>query len=389
MKNKGKKMIAVLMTGILCFTVLSGCSSKAPSASGESSAPSQSSASAKTSESTEMVDDGQETMEGIYRPADMTIPRMEKYDLPEIGLEAVLPESLMQRMDKQEVAMLSDVLNTDDDSAIKYALLSWSTMNEEQREAEIDIMTDEFFEWRDSLERIGTLGIYQADLIDQLDELTGCDEHQELGKSADGAYKYYLSTNSKADNTLTSEVREIQATIKEMAVPEDNYDDTTQTQFKGTSVGEFTTQDINGQTYTQDIFKDYELTMVNIFATWCSPCVAEIPDLEKLRQSMADQGIKVNVVGVVLDVLNEKGEIDQEGLERAKLLAEKTGATYPFLIPDASYMNGRLMGIQAVPETFFVDKDGNIVGETYSGSGSVEDWTSVVEKELANLREGK
>lgn len=227
MKNKGKKFSMVLMTGILCFTILSGCSSKAPSASGEPSAPSQSSTSADTS-----------------MPTDT-------------------------------------------------------------------------------------------------------------------------------------------------AVPENNYDDTTQTEFKGTSVGEFTTQDMNGQTYTQDIFKDYELTMVNIFTTWCSPCVAEIPDLEKLRQSMADQGIKVNVVGVVLDVLDEKGEVNQEALENAKLLAEKTGATYPFLLPDASYMNGRLIGIQGFPETFFVDKDGNIVGETYSGSGDLEYWTSVVEKELANLKEGQ
>ena len=49
-------------------------------------------------------------------------------------------------------------------------------------------------------------------------------------------------------------------------------------------------------------------------------------------------------------------------------------------------MNGRLTGIQAFPETFFVDKDGNIVGETYSGSGSLEDWLEVVEQELANVK---
>ncbi len=154
--------------------------------------------------------------------------------------------------------------------------------------------------------------------------------------------------------------------------------------FVGPSLGEFSTQDINGNAYTQDIFKDYDLTMVNVFTTWCSPCVGEMPDLEKLHQQVADQG--VNVVGVVLDVLDEKGEVVQESLEQAQKLVEKTGVTYPVLLPDSTYFNGRLTGIEAVPETFFVDKNGDIVGETYSGSGGLEDWLEVVEQELANLQ---
>lgn len=152
------------------------------------------------------------------------------------------------------------------------------------------------------------------------------------------------------------------------------------------SVGSFTTQDINKNTVTQDIFAEHELTMVNVFATWCSPCVAEMPDLEQLHQQMKDKD--VGIVGVVLDVLNEKGEIVDEDLERAQLLVKETGVTYPVLLPDSSYFNGRLTGIEALPETFFVDKNGNIVGESYSGSGGLEDWIEVVERELANLKEG-
>jgi len=153
------------------------------------------------------------------------------------------------------------------------------------------------------------------------------------------------------------------------------------------SLGEFTTQDINGKTYTQDVFKDYDLTMINVFTTWCTPCVQEIPELEKLSRNMKAQG--VNVIGVVLDVLDEKGNIKEEDLERAQLLAKETGATYPMLLPDSTYMNGRLIGIEAFPETFFVDKNGNIVGEVYSGSTDLEEWTEVVEKELAALKEAQ
>jgi len=146
------------------------------------------------------------------------------------------------------------------------------------------------------------------------------------------------------------------------------------------NVGEFSMQDINGETYTQDMFADYDLTMINVFATWCSPCINEIPDLQKLREEMKDQG--VNVAGIVLDGIDASGSANEETVETARVLADLTGVSYPFLIPDQGYMNGRLAGINAVPETFFVDKEGNIVGETYSGARSLEEWKSIVETEL-------
>lgn len=150
------------------------------------------------------------------------------------------------------------------------------------------------------------------------------------------------------------------------------------------SLGEFTAQDIEGETYTAEMFQDYDLTMVNVFTTWCSPCINEIPELQKLKDEMADEGI--NVIGVVLDASDGSGNIDEETVEKARLLAEKTGVSYTFLLPDDTNLNGRLDDIYSVPETFFVDKDGNIVGETYVGSRSLEDWRAVVEEELSNLK---
>lgn len=143
------------------------------------------------------------------------------------------------------------------------------------------------------------------------------------------------------------------------------------------NLGEFSLEDINGEVYTQEMFAEYDLTMVNVFATWCSPCVKEIPDLEKLHQEMGERG--VNVAGIVLDTVDGSGKKDEEGVEKAKLLAEKTGASYPFLIPDEGNLNGIISGVSAVPTTFFVDKEGNIVGEIYTGARSFQDWKSIVE----------
>ena len=113
------------------------------------------------------------------------------------------------------------------------------------------------------------------------------------------------------------------------------------------------------------------------------PCVKEIPELQELYKEMKDKG--VGVAGVVLDTTDEKGNQDEEAVKKAGILQEKTKAEYPFLIPDTTMMNGRLQGISAFPETFFVDKDGNIVGDTYTGSHTLDEWKEIVEKELKNV----
>lgn len=152
------------------------------------------------------------------------------------------------------------------------------------------------------------------------------------------------------------------------------------------NLGTFSMQDINGETYTQDMFEGYELTMINVFTTWCTPCINEIPYLDELSKDMADQSVQV--VGIALDTIGQSGGADQEAVEKAKLLAKKTEAAYPFLIPDEGYLNGRLAGINAVPETFFVDREGNIIGETYTGSRSYDEWKDIIEKELEGADNG-
>lgn len=106
-----------------------------------------------------------------------------------------------------------------------------------------------------------------------------------------------------------------------------------------TSVGKFETKGIDGETYTEKMFSDYDLTLVNIFATWCSPCVKEIPDLQKLSEELKEKG--VGVVGVVMNAADEKGNPDEESVKKAGVLQDKTKASYPFLIPDTTMMNGR------------------------------------------------
>ena len=369
MEMNKKKWRALLFIGLSCATVLAGCNGEKKSASEGDSAVE------------DMVAEPGMT-QGMYKPSELTIPSQEIYEFPYMGLKFSVPKSLLERMDKKEAAMLSLGEATDDETRIRYFLLCWKSMTDEQRDMEVENGGNGFYDWADSLEAIGAIGVYDSESAGRLDELTGCTEHQEIGKSEDGAYTYYLSTNSAAEAKMQEEI----AGISYEWIPMISLDEEEQAgSAANENVGEFSMTDIAGESYTQEMFAENDLTLVNIFTTWCSPCVKEIPDLEELNNEMADQGVAV--VGIVLDIIDESGNADEEVVEKAKLLAERTGATYPFLIPDAGLLNGRLAGINAVPETFFVDKEGNIVGETYTGSRSSEEWKSIVEELLKGVKQ--
>ena len=325
---------------------------------------------------------------GTFKPSETTVPAQDSYEYPFLGLTMKLPEELLKQIKAQTIAMISNEGWNENGDVIKYAYLSWSEMTEEQKEEEVDKLGTAYEDWCNSLGKIGVIGVYDKDSQKKLDEITGCTEHKEIGSSSDGKYKYYLSTNKDAEESLKKEVEEIDVTLTEMTPPQqlsafDQPQDTSSNAEDSTTVGKFETKGIDGKDYTEKVFSDYDLTLVNIFTTWCSPCVNEIPELEKLYEEMKEKG--VGVVGVVLDTVGDDGKQDEETVKKAGVLQEKTKASYPFLTPDSTMMNGRLNGISAFPETFFVDKEGNIVGETYTGSHTLDEWKEIVEKELKNV----
>ena len=325
---------------------------------------------------------------GTFKPSDVTCKAQDSYEYPFLGLKLSLSKELLNQIKDQSIAMLTTEDFENQTNAVTYAYVSWSKMTEEQKNAEIQKMGTGYDDWVAGLDRIGTIGVYDEASQKKLDEITGCTEHKELGSSSDGKYKYYLSTNKDTDEKLTKELEKIKTDITEMTPYQnisvfDQPQDTSVNPEDVKSVGKFETTGIDGKTYTEKVFSDYDLTLVNIFTTWCSPCVKEIPELQELYKEMKEKG--VGVAGVVLDTTDEKGNQDEEAVKKAGILQEKTKAEYPFLMPDTTMMNGRLQGISAFPETFFVDKDGNIVGDTYTGSHTLDEWKEIVEKELKNV----
>lgn len=147
------------------------------------------------------------------------------------------------------------------------------------------------------------------------------------------------------------------------------------------------TIDWQGNEVDESIFSDYDLTMINIWATYCNPCLREMPDLADLNKEYTEKGVQI--IGIVMDVFNPDGTVSSDMMKVVEEVVEKTGADYPHLLPSEDLIVSELRFIQSVPTTIFVDKDGMKVGETYKGAKSKEKWEKVIEETLEELKEAQ
>ncbi len=150
----------------------------------------------------------------------------------------------------------------------------------------------------------------------------------------------------------------------------------------GAGLNSFQTKDIYGEEKDQSIFQDYSLTMVNIWGTFCGPCLAEMPDLGEIHKEYKPKG--VNLVGIVVDVQDQKLEVIEDQVKLAIEIIEDTGADYTHLTVSQDLIDAVLNQFDVIPVSFFVDSDGNIVSEFYIGSRSKKDWVDIFETNIKN-----
>ena len=146
----------------------------------------------------------------------------------------------------------------------------------------------------------------------------------------------------------------------------------------------FTSKDMNGVPVSSEIFAKNKITMVNIWGTFCPPCIKEMPDLAKLNEANKSKGVEV--VGIPIDIVDRMGNILPKPKADGEEIIAKTGANYTHVVPSKDMMNGLLRNIQAVPATIFVDKDGKIIGQVYLGARSQKDWQKIIDDLLAKQK---
>jgi thiol-disulfide isomerase/thioredoxin len=92
-----------------------------------------------------------------------------------------------------------------------------------------------------------------------------------------------------------------------------------------------------------------QVLVVTFFASWCPPCIQEIPTFIDLQKSYQDKGFSVVAFSV-----------DEGNLEPLKNLIEKYGINYPVLLADEAVIRG-FGGVTGIPVTFLVNRQGEII----------------------------
>lgn len=125
---------------------------------------------------------------------------------------------------------------------------------------------------------------------------------------------------------------------------------------------EFEGVDFNGNAVNNNIFEDYDATIINFWTNGCGSCIAEMPELEEYYQNF--KGKNINMVAVAASA----GDSDELREDAETILKEK-GVTYTNIIPDieSSFYKDFIGEITGYPITYIVDSNGNMVGAPLIG----------------------
>ncbi len=120
----------------------------------------------------------------------------------------------------------------------------------------------------------------------------------------------------------------------------------------------FTTVDLDGNEVTEAIFAEKELTVVNVWGTFCGPCINEMPELALWEKELPEN---VQIIGIISDV-NVGGDTTM-----ARAIVEKTGITFQNLLVSEDLYSFLSLS-QYVPTTYFLDSHGVSVGDPVVGA---------------------
>jgi cytochrome c biogenesis protein CcmG, thiol:disulfide interchange protein DsbE len=130
------------------------------------------------------------------------------------------------------------------------------------------------------------------------------------------------------------------------------YDETTQGRIPAPQTG-FLAPAIRLQTYEGEVISLAELrgrpVLINMWASWCPPCRAEMPAMQRVYEEYESQGFTILAVNTTY----------QDDLNRAMEFADELGLTFPILL-DLDGQVSRQYQIRAMPTSFFVDGEGII-----------------------------
>ena len=158
---------------------------------------------------------------------------------------------------------------------------------------------------------------------------------------------------------------------EEVAVPEESIESVNY-------FGDFSAETLTGETVTEAIFAEADLTIVNLWGTFCGPCIGEMPTLGMLHEELEN----VQVLGIVLDCNDQFGGADPAQVKVALDIMAQSGASYPSLVLNESLAVIGMANFQYIPTTLFVDNEGNLVGTEIVGALDEASWRETIAERL-------
>ena len=138
----------------------------------------------------------------------------------------------------------------------------------------------------------------------------------------------------------------------------------------GNNAPTFTLRDINKKEVSLEDYRG-KVVLVNFWATWCGPCQAEMPHLQKMYAELEDQGF------VVLSISADNAR----DASKVKPLIKRNRYTFPVLLDTDSTVLNQYNPESVLPYNVLIGKDGNIIWQkaSYAPGEEVELRAKVVE----------
>ncbi len=138
-------------------------------------------------------------------------------------------------------------------------------------------------------------------------------------------------------------------------------------------------KDLDGNEYTLEDKKG-KVVLVNLWAIWCGPCIAEMPHLREMQEKYQDKGFEV----VGLNTGDDGGET--ESVENIRAFVEEKKLNYPIGYADEKFFGEmiKLTRMAAIPQSVLINRDGKMTG-IFKGGGQrvINEMKQSVEKVMS------
>ncbi len=131
------------------------------------------------------------------------------------------------------------------------------------------------------------------------------------------------------------------------------------------SFSELKAVDLKSNVVTSEVFKDYDVTMINVFTTWCYYCILEMPELQQMAEELPENA---NLIFICADAYEAPKDL-KEIVDYFKLTSTILKMKGKEVL---SYYN-----ISGYPTSFFVDSQGNIL-QTAVGAKSKDGYMKII-----------